>query len=253
MPDSRQTLLNIVHCPNVSQCFRGGHADHPCATIIGSQPSANLTDYQVPEPWSGHIASAPILFLSSNPSINRIEKYPTWNWADTRVVDFFERRFGDGKEAWVVDGNRALQVDGTYARPTRFWGAVRGRASEVLARQAVPGVDYALTEVVHCKSREEKGVREAWQECIDCHLIPVLSISAARVLIVIGKFAHEALQHKFALVDKSELHGPVDIAGRGRMIVFLPHPASFSKSKTLAKCLSSAELAKLRTFVKGNI
>jgi hypothetical protein len=38
---------------------------------------------------------------------------------------------------------------------------VRQRAIELLQRDVRPGVDYALTEIVHCKSKSENGVAEA--------------------------------------------------------------------------------------------
>ena len=52
---------------------------------------------QVPEPWSGNLEHAPILFLSSNPSISTAELYPRWEWPDEEIADFFGRRFGGGQ------------------------------------------------------------------------------------------------------------------------------------------------------------
>lgn len=43
----------------------------------------------------------------------------------------------------------------------RFWAAVRKQAFRLLGHLAVPGVDYAMTEVVHCKSAGERGVADA--------------------------------------------------------------------------------------------
>jgi hypothetical protein len=49
---------------------------------------------------------------------------------------------------------------------TRFWFAARARASELLERSAVAGHDFALTEVVHCKSAAGSGVAEAYPTCV---------------------------------------------------------------------------------------
>jgi len=50
-------------------------------------------DFHLPEPWSGRIESTPILFVSSNPSFNRREDFPTVSWDDDRIEAFFTTRF----------------------------------------------------------------------------------------------------------------------------------------------------------------
>ncbi|WP_196524075.1 hypothetical protein [Nostoc commune] len=35
---------------------------------------------------------------------------------------------------------------------------VRQRAIELLERDVIPGIDYAITEIVHCKSENEIGL-----------------------------------------------------------------------------------------------
>jgi hypothetical protein len=92
-------LLEIARCPVVEYCLEQPHRSHPCAEIVRSQGATELTDFQVPEPWSGPISTAPILFVSSNPSISKSfppsdldEEYPTGSsssWPDARIVDFF--------------------------------------------------------------------------------------------------------------------------------------------------------------------
>ena len=46
---------------------------------------------------------------------------------------------------------------------------------------SVIGLDYALTEVVRCKSRQERGVPEALGTCSSRYLARTLELSAARV------------------------------------------------------------------------
>jgi hypothetical protein len=89
-------LLEIAHCPNFNS-----NEDNPCRTIVQTQPQE---DYQLPESWSGDLEHAPILFLSSNPSIGMMEKYPSSSWPDDRIIDFFSHRFGGGLEDWTKDG-----------------------------------------------------------------------------------------------------------------------------------------------------
>lgn len=63
-----------------------------------------------------------------------------------------------------MDGRHsaAFVRDGTHAPGwVRFWAAVRARASELLGRSAIAGFDYAISEIVHCKSDSEVGVSAA--------------------------------------------------------------------------------------------
>ena len=158
MSNNKQLLLSIARCPNIGKCLDPSLESHPCQEIVLSQDVAEIKDFQIPEAWSGQLGQAPLLFLSSNPSIGDDEVYPTGNWPDREIIDFFDNRFG-GK--WVQDGRRSLRKDDSYGRATMFWSAVRQRALELFERDIVPGLDYALTEVVRCKSLREIGVAAA--------------------------------------------------------------------------------------------
>jgi len=50
---------------------------HACASVIASQHANDLNAHYVPEPWTGDLAHARIHFVSSNPSVNAAERYPT--------------------------------------------------------------------------------------------------------------------------------------------------------------------------------
>ena len=90
-------LQEITHCPEAAHCFTHPTAAHPCQKIVQVQGAGSLAELQVPEPWSGDLEGAPVLFLSSNPSISTAEVYPRWEWADEEIADFFGGRFGDGR------------------------------------------------------------------------------------------------------------------------------------------------------------
>ena len=83
-------LARITRCPVAERCLDGEQL--PCSTIVGSQQAA-AGGFHVPEPWSGHITRAAVLFVSSNPSIDPGEAYPTSGWDDEGRVDFFACRF----------------------------------------------------------------------------------------------------------------------------------------------------------------
>ena len=128
-----ELLGTITHCPVVLACRAG--ATHPCSDIVGVQEHKSLERHQVPEPWSGAIEQAPILFVSSNPSISTDEPYPDMGWQPERVRDFSQFRFGGGPDhlPFVKDGIRFPLKDGGHSkRPVPFWAAVRQRSRELL-------------------------------------------------------------------------------------------------------------------------
>lgn len=245
------TLLHeIARCPVVELCLQNPSEKHPCHKIVLSQSSSSLGTHQVPEPWSGHIEQAPILFLSSNPSISVAEEYPRWLWSDEAVEDYFANRFGGGSKTWISQGTRSLQRDGTYRQSVAFWAAVRQRAIELVERDVVPGIDYALTEIVHCKSQGERGVAEAQEHCVPRYLQRVLELAGAKVVVVLGARAKEAMQKIFSIPKDTNVCGPMKIGKYVRLITFLPHPSAYTK-KSFVKCLSPDELQKLRSLLKG--
>ena len=82
-------LIEIARCSNFESCV--GTA---CEKIVGFQQE---TIRQIPEPWSGDILKSKILFVSSNPSLDSTEKYPTSEWDNERIFDFFHNRFSKGR------------------------------------------------------------------------------------------------------------------------------------------------------------
>ena len=112
----------------------------------------------------GKTTRSTVLFLSSNPSIDESERYPDLTWTEDQTNDFFHNRFGV-TAGWVRNGLNTLQKDGSFSRNwVRCWAAARSRAAELLEKERAlntRGLDFALTEAVHCKSRNEVGVKEA--------------------------------------------------------------------------------------------
>jgi len=247
-------ILEIARCPIVEHCL-GGAADHPCSKIVRSQGAHSVADFQSPEPWSGHITQAPILFLSSNPSISHVEydEYPHATWEDAAIVDYFENRFGGSPLSSVADGiyNR-LPGGERAARSTRYRVGIRARAAELLEmkpHEVRPGFDYALTEIVRCKSRGEEGEPEALSTCADRYLEPTLEASAATVIVVVGAHAAKAIRWRYQLEPGKVHYGPLHIEQRDRMLTLIPHPTGRAPRKKLAGCLSPEELHSLKRWL----
>src|SRR5215217_7246294 len=152
-------LLKVARCPIATRCLNG-EIGHGCSKIVRFQSVDSESEFQSPEPWSGHLSIASILFLSSNPSIGATtyDQYPRATWDDESIIEYFEYRFGRKPLSSVEQGiYDALPGSLRVTRGTKFWIGVRARAAELLekpASQVVAGADYALTEVVRCKSVE---------------------------------------------------------------------------------------------------
>jgi len=178
--------------------------------VVHSQCANGPSDFQLPEPWRGDIAGAPLLFVSSNPSWDPNVDNPTSLTDDDTIFRYYDSGFQDFPFVHLKDGNRRQ-------KKVRFWLEIQSRAEELYERDVTAGRDYALTEVVHCKSRGERGVREAVDECTGRHFARLMELSPAVVVVVLGKVA------KFAL--RIDAPAPFHDAwyGRERFVVTLPH------------------------------
>lgn len=243
MTATRQLLLEIARCPVVAACKAG--EEHPCSTIVRVQ-QVPLERYQVPEPWNGHIDTAPILFVSSNPSID-YEGPTVWASSDADLVDTFAEAFDGTRPGRIRDGSHVVQADGSAGGSVHYWAWIRNRATELLARPARGGIDYALTEVVRCKSRGEEGVRDAFPTCTDRYLDRTLAQSPARVVVLVGAFARAAAIERWRLQPDELVAGPRRLAGHHRYLAVLDHPSGFGGRKSFAQ--SPTEVAELRAFL----
>jgi hypothetical protein len=285
-PAAREHFLEVVRCPIVGECLSQASPRHPCAGIVLDQWREIDAEarqaywpevHQLPEPWQGHLELAPILFVSSNPSVSgsvvvpppepppvtdsfagrtaeehpsipRLGQGPKWVWDDEELVDRHESSF----DLYIKDGIASRRPDGSPMRYTAFWAAVRKRAQELMpGRRVRPGLDYALTEVVRCKSRQERGVPEALGTCSSRYLARTLELSAARVFVVLGRRAREAVRARIGLRAVGDLHGPVRVGDRERLFAFLPHPNAH-EPRSFAKRFSTDELELLREHLRGD-
>ena len=230
----RALMQRIAACENLV-----GARPHPaCACVAAVQDGRVAGQRQVPEPWRGSL-DAPILFVSSNPSLDFADDSPTlhqWNTDQARCEAYFERGFpsngfprtrlhtGDLSPSWV-----------------RFWASCRARAAELLdlpRAQVKPGTHFALTELVHCKSRDETGVDKAAPECIRRHWLDdpspgspnrgLSTLHGAALVIALGKVAHDALH-----IRPGKLHRDRGHRGQDVLMIALPHPNARAVPKSV--------------------
>jgi hypothetical protein len=246
-PEASALFFEIAHCENVKVHFSADAApSHPCWGVIATQAASSVETFQVPEPWCGDLEAAPILFVSSNPSIGD-DSHALWFAADRDLWDSHVNLFFG--ERWTLDGIYTVLPDGSRSKNwVRYWAAVRARAGELLGREATPGRDYALTEVVHCKSRGELGVPDAQPECAARYLRRTLSLSTAPVVIGFGDVARRSMVDTFEIDASQNVIGPAFIAGRERIVLCLPHPNARCK-RSVRDFVSPEDLLRIRDFI----
>jgi hypothetical protein len=245
-------LLEIANCKIARHVLETNDQHCPCSKIVAAQRAPDWNGFQVPEPWSGHLREAPILFFSSNPSISTREAYPKGAGnPNVSLQNFFDSRF-DGY--WIKHGKQALEADlKTYGPIVKYWSSIQNRAEELLGRKARPGIDYALSEIVHCKSQTEEGVKEALITCANRYMMKLLSCSGAVVLVLVGD---KVLNHWNSLGIEGLPQVPQvggtalqEIAGRKRVVVYLAAPGG-PKPKLFAHWLTQARILEIRHSIE---
>lgn len=241
-------LADITHCALLAECKGGGGG--PCSTIVAVQDDVSLQQHQVPEPWTGRLDLARIVFVGSNPSIDPLEDYPGWGDDPEAIREYFVERF-DGGPGQIKDGRYSPSRDGGWGGAVRFWSSVRQRAFELLP-DAVPGLDYALTEVVHCKSRGEIGVAEARSTCAERYFPSIVEqATSADVFVVFGVHAARAIADLFGIVlDSGQRLAEIEAGGGRRFVVYLDHPAGGGAIKRLRTALTETEFDLVRRAVE---
>lgn len=240
----KEVFISVARCPNVRAVYSG--AGGACSKIVEYQmtkyAAAQYEDFQVPEPWVGQIDLARILFLSSNPSIGE-DDHSRGDTADDIMWEAHHLAHGGGSRKYILDGLYTTDRDGNRIEAQKYWSWVRNRVAEIIQHRPIrDGVDYALTEIVHCKSRNQVGVREAASTCARQHLNNVLSVAAARVVVAVGVIAQKQI---FGLTVPPAEPVEMDLGGRMRTVVALAHPASAETGKTFTGRYSAESLKQL--------
>ncbi|MCI8734690.1 MAG: hypothetical protein HFE40_03970 [Clostridia bacterium] len=197
----KNLLLEIAKCGEIEKAKVD--TCHACNKIVTSQSG----DFQLPEPWNGHLDTAEILFISSNPSIDPKENYPTASWKDEDIISFFENRFENTpKNEW-----------------SKYWRTILKWAGWI-----IPDVGFdkiAVTEIVHCKSAREFGVTPYCQKtCFNKWLREILKIFKGKYIVVVGKKAEEYIKYH---LDEEFTDG--------KKVIFAPAPMAHVKGLTNEK------------------
>jgi len=249
-------LKKIACCDSMKYCLASGDESHPCHEVVHVQKTNSFEQFSLPEPWSGELDTAKLLFVSSNPSIGEVpptspaEVYPNGTWSEDDIADYFNGRFGSREKMYIVNGTKSLWSDGSYGGAIRFWSSVKARARELFQGHVEPGVDYALTEVVHCKSKKEIGVNSAKSHCADLYMRDIFRLSGASVVVVLGSQAKNSISSLVPagseVSSSGRIVGPIEFFGKRRIIIYSPHPNARGIVKIFSKLLTDVELDQAR-------
>lgn len=113
----RDVFVSVSRCPNVRLCIETT-TPHPCREIVEYQQrergSTRYDSFQLPEPWVGQIDRAPILFVSSNPSIGD-DDHANGSTPDELIWQSHHFAHGGGDRKYILDGIRTITPDGLAA------------------------------------------------------------------------------------------------------------------------------------------
>jgi hypothetical protein len=268
---SLELAKSICACTEVGLALKD--KNHPCHKVVMTQQEMIQGDESVrqrPEPWIGNLEKSKVLFISSNPSISDDpdisirEDFPTYGTPEDDSAEFFVNRFnrkaGAPHATFNYEGHANFLYrsnDGKYRgkgnsfdKPIETWQGVYERAKEILGESCDPTENYALTEVVKCKSKAEVGVKKASSNCIDQWMHKVMQISPANLVVVIGAPARDIFAHKLADLgsefgadskgyQKLGQSGRAlrdikisDFGGKRRIYIFNWHPTSMIPNKS---------------------
>ena len=188
-----------------------------CNALYNSQQCTSIEDFQIPEPWNGDIENAPILFVGLNPGFLDVELYPKlgnqyWTQANgvfdqAKVEDFFEHRFNSSHK-YVQYPNKTKIALGGYKglKGRTFWAYVKSIADKIMNGQSTPGVDFAITEIVHCKSKDISCIHsKCYDICFNKHFDNILSIAQnLQYIVVLGRPTRYRISKYFGISSASK-------------------------------------------------
>lgn len=253
MNKNQKKIVNDVLSCAYSKLFSGGGK---CAGILSCQcPSSisaghpvmsEISAFHVPEPWNGKIDKAQIVFVGLNPGLDKDELFPrlgnsVWNITldmngtirnDLPMVyDFFENRFlryadrsfGNPSHFYIK-----LEQGGYKKKVQGYWPRIHRIATAILSRSVVPGEDYALTEMVLCKSINTKG--NVLNKCtrFECrrHFDRIMAEAKnCKYIVTLGVDSAKAILDYFSVKIAPVLNQvvPVSMNGRKVTLVLLPY------------------------------
>jgi uracil-DNA glycosylase family 4 len=241
-----------------------------CQRIIEVQKE-NKHKFQFAEPWNGDIENAKILFVSSNPAIDFDEYFPTYdienetfvgNWNEEEIKNFFYKRFtyfSNKRNNAKLTFKKVVKNESGTPKTVKYWTNLNARAKELIGRKAKLNNDFAITEIVHCKSKSEVDIDDKCLEsCSNNYLKEIISLSNAKLIVAVGKKAKEVIYNLYLKnqnitdFEKNKLYGPFEINNKHRYFLYICHPNTRKEIKKLDKVMNIDELKTISNLLNDN-
>lgn len=254
MCNYKYLIRSITNCPNIKAIYKG--EDNCCSKIVRLQKDngVNFEAFKGPEPWNGKLNKAKILIISSNPGIADNELIPTRDWCRKKKIDFYQNRFSS-KENWVNE-LRAKLINGFYSNKISNWTQTKKRMDYLFGNGTKIGEDYALLELVHCKSKKEYGVQSSIEECTKRFFDKIIKITPAKVLIIIGDHAINYICNRYHIDEDFNGYGlyqtALSIEKIYRLLIFLPHTNYYGRRKA-EYFVNANETQRIRNFLTSDL
>jgi len=246
---------DISRCPVVEDVL--DHKPSPCTELVSRRGDDRESHWYVPEPWAGHIDTAPILFVGPNPGPQDkdrpfdADRHMSRQDTDEDLLAAANGAFDDRRYPGIANGECSRDRKGNLlSNAGYYWSWTRDRSGELLGRPPVPGQDYALTEIVHCgcPGRNDPIVRRAAPICVGRYLTRVVDASPAGIIVLAGNIARDFFRCEFEsqftgdivpVPDRSDLWvwRQGELRGVLRYVITLPHPnrpGLFAEQKTIS-------------------
>lgn len=218
--------------------------------------------FHVPEPWSGNLKTAEILFVGSNPNIDLNEVFPKFEsekWPDDEVVKFFGKRENLNSDYWT----EILKYAEYILKVTDPYRELDKKNEEDKKRDIPSGI--ALTETVHCKSKKEKGAQKAAKTCFKKYTKKVIEYFLEtpsdseekktvtppdsrniKTVVFLGAIARNAIcagaGTNTSNVDRKKIAEYFGVSNQNARFICIPHPSPVS---TQWKTWNSGKVVKL--------
>lgn len=193
-------------CIKIARCNRLGVT--PCNVICSVQSDCILK--QTPEPWSGYLQQAQIMFISSNPSIDFDEHFPNIGWSDDDIFEFFEERFTNGKLVKSTGKKASVRYWNSLIKYTNWIN--KALNNKYFSKPIVQGNDgdvsalnpYVVsTEIVHCKSKNQIGVTQKCIEvCFKKYMPEIIDEFRGDLIVIVGGVAKKYISSIKTLIVK---------------------------------------------------
>tara|TARA_B100000315_G_scaffold253838_1_gene293554 strand:+ start:405 stop:1163 length:759 start_codon:yes stop_codon:yes gene_type:complete len=251
MNEDKKLLVDICRCPNIKDVLINNKENNPCFQTIKSQ-NKDYDNFQVPEPWSGDITRAKIVFLLCNPSISENENFPTHKNKNEELEDFFINRHNGDRPGKYINGDVVIYSnDKTKRIPTQ--SEIKQVAQHIFGKSCIPGKDYAQLEITHCKTLNKNALSpSSINECVSRHFFRTIELIKAKLIVSCGVNSLEAMNTKFDLKAKMhDLIGPVNFEKNNinsKYIAFIGQPGS-SYKRTGSEAINGENLSKIRNLI----